>query len=298
MNLRVMITGCEGQVGRELTTLLNDVGMDVKKFNRSELDIKNRRAVFDTLHHVKPNILVNCAAYTAVDKAEDEVELAMAINSDGPANLSAATSEIGIPIIQISTDYVFDGEKIGQYQEDDFTSPLGAYGKSKLLGEQLCAQFNPCHIILRTSWIFSKYGHNFVKTIARLSQEREELRIVADQIGCPTSAREIARAIYSIITKRVYGKEGIYHFCQPESVSWYEFACEIVSMARSLDYPVKCKNIVPIKTSEYPTSAKRPANSVLNCEKITNIFGLKIPNWEDSLKDVLMEGKNEESNHK
>lgn len=290
--MKYLIVGNKGQVGTELTSILEKQGHPFSAYDFPEMDITNLELVQSIVDKDQPDILINCAAYTAVDKAEEEKEAAFAVNADGPGNLAKACAKANIPLIHISTDYVFNGTKEGEYYETDQANPIAVYGESKWVGEELVRKNLSNHIIIRTSWVFSSHGNNFVKTMLRLSQEREELRVVADQRGCPTSAREIARAIYTISQSQLENKYGAYHFCQPEPTTWHGFASETIAQAKNIGFPVVTKEIEPIETSQYPTPATRPANSVLNCDKICTNFGLTIPNWKDSLLEALNELSN------
>ena len=288
--MKVLITGANGQVGYELIRQAETKGFDYCAFTRAELDITNRDAIEQTFGNCKPDVLINAAAYTAVDKAEDEPELAFAVNRDGVANLAKTCKVAAIPMTHISTDYVFDGTKKEAYTEEDVPNPLGVYGESKLAGEEALREILPHNIILRTSWVFSSHGNNFVKTILRLASEREELRVVADQYGCPTSAQVIAEAILLVMPQLMAStqKSGTYHFCQPEPTNWHGFAEKIVNTANKF-ISLTVKKINPITTDEFPTRAKRPANSILDTGKFIETFEYSIPLWTDSLFHVTRE---------
>jgi dTDP-4-dehydrorhamnose reductase len=288
--MKVLITGANGQVGWELVKQVESRGVDFCAFNRTELDISNTHAVERAIAINKPDIVINAAAYTEVDKAEEESELAYAVNRDGVANLAKACKAAQIPIIHISTDYVFDGTKDGAYTENDVTNPLGIYGKSKLAGEQALQEIWPYHIILRTSWVFSSHGNNFVKTMLRLAKEREELSVVADQYACPTSAQAISEAILHSAPQLIAStqKSGTYHFCQPEPTNWHEFSQAIISTAKEFTR-LNVKAIQKITTDQFPTKAKRPTNSVMSAEKFIETFQFEIPTWNMALRQVLKE---------
>jgi len=226
--------------------------------------------------------VVNAAAYTAVDKADGDVDTAYAVNATGVAYLAQVCADMHIPLVHISTDYVFDGTKVGAYNEDDAPNPVSVYGKSKFAGEESVRNICEKYYILRTSWVFSEHGNNFVKTMLRLGSEREELSIVADQYGKPASAREIARAIFVMLNS---AKEawGTYHFAQPEVVNWYQFAESIFTKAREQGVKLNVSSLYAVTTVEYPTAAKRPSNSELDCTKLEQTFDFKIKPWLDCL---------------
>ena len=233
--------------------------------------------------------MINAAAYTAVDQAESEQELAFSVNCKGPAYLAKACSKFRIPLIHVSTDYVFDGSKRTPYLETDPVSPVCVYGESKAAGEKAVRDALEAHIILRTSWLYSTHGNNFVKTILRLANEREELRVVADQYGCPTYAWDLAAAILHIadqMGRRGKTQWGTYHYCGQGIITWHDFAVKICGLAKRY-VPVRVKEIEAISTAEYYTPAKRPAYSVLDCSKIARCFGISIRPWQDSLEDML-----------
>ncbi len=234
---------------------------------------------------------MNCAAYTAVDRAEQEPDRAFAVNRDGPANLARACAAAGAVLLHLSTDYVFDGTKSGPYREDDAAAPLGVYGGSKWAGEEAVRQTLPAHLILRVSWVFGATGGNFVKTMLRLAREREELRVVDDQHGCPTHAGAIAATLLTLAERLTGGPSaayGTYHFCNPPPVTWHGFAGAIIERARALT-PIKTRTIVPIATQDYPLPARRPANSVLDCTRLHETFGLTPEPWQAGLDAVLKE---------
>jgi dTDP-4-dehydrorhamnose reductase len=289
--MKVLVTGCNGQVGTELMGLAAGFGIDAVGVDYAELDITDAGAVTKVMQELQPQAVINAAAYTAVDKAESESEQAYAVNRDGPANLASACAEHNIPLLHISTDYVFDGNKQGAYTEEDDVQPLGVYGKSKLAGDVAVRETCTQSIILRTSWVFSAHGNNFVKTMLRLGQEREQLAVVADQTGCPTAAREIAHTLYNMLVANVEagsnGHWGTYHFCQPEPTNWHSFAEAIFAEARAQGIALKVEAVRPITTKEYPTAAQRPANSVLDCSKIEKDFNLSIKPWQESLAEVI-----------
>lgn len=288
----LLVTGANGQVGRELLRRGADAGFRVTGLGHGELDIADEGAIAAAIARLRPDAAINAAAYTAVDRAESEAHAALAANADGAAHMARACAEAGIPLLHISTDYVFDGTGTRPYREDDPISPQSIYGASKAAGEAAVRAAGGRHVILRTSWVFSAHGSNFVKTMLRLARERDELAVVADQQGCPTSAGDIAAALLAIAA-RMPDDPGdafpwsTYHFCNRGSASWHAFACAIVDRAAQRGgrrIPVRA-----ITTAEYPTAAKRPAYSVLDCTKIEEAFGIRPRAWEDALEEVIGE---------
>jgi dTDP-4-dehydrorhamnose reductase len=254
--------------------------------SRSQLDITNQQQINTAFEEYRPDILINAAAYTQVDRAEEETELALAINRDGVSNLAHACKEANIPLLHISTDYVFDGNKTAAYQEDDEIAPAGVYGASKASGETALRSILGRHVILRTSWVFSATGNNFVKTMLRLGKERDELGIVNDQHGCPTSAESIAAALLQISERYLRGDEiewGTYHFCGQAETTWYGFAKRIFERAKGFEH----LKLNGIPTNEYPTPAARPLNSVLDCSKFLAQFKTAQPDWSRDLERIL-----------
>ncbi|HHC6523975.1 dTDP-4-dehydrorhamnose reductase [Vibrio parahaemolyticus] len=287
--MRVLVTGCNGQVGHCLTQILsNTENVSLLAVDREDLDITAQKAVSDMVKAFKPTIIINAAAHTAVDRAEDEVELSFAINCDGPKFLAAAAQEVGAAILHISTDYVFEGNKIGEYVESDVTNPQGVYGASKLAGEVAVAEACDKHVILRTAWVFGEHGNNFVKTMLRLAATRNELSIVGDQFGGPTYAGDIAKALVEI-AKKISNDEsveyGVYHYSGLPHVSWYEFADAIFNAAvkERVVHKPKLSNIT---TEQYPTPAKRPSNSKLSTRKINDAFTIEASDWQKALKTI------------
>jgi len=287
--MKLLVLGAGGQVGHELCRLAWPVGYSVAAFDRAGLDITEREKVFAAVTRERPDIVVNAAAYTAVDRAESEPEAAWAGNCTGPANLAAACHEASIPLIHLSTDYVFDGTKTGPYREDDPVKPLGVYGESKEAGDRAVGDALPQHVILRTAWVYSAHGHNFVKTMLRLAADRPALRVVADQIGSPTSAGDIAAAIGVIVARLVAGSTlwGTYHFAGGGAVSWHGFAEAIFELASPWRGPPPL--VEAITTADYPTPARRPANSVLDCRRIGEAFGIVPRPWREVLAEVIGE---------
>ena len=286
---KILIIGSTGQVGQELLTTLEPLG-EITVLNRQQLDLTKPHDIRDAIASVDPKIIVNAAAYTAVDKAETESELAMAVNASAPEIMAEIAQKISATLVHISTDYVFDGKPYTNYKEDDVTNPLGIYGSSKLKGEIAVRKNCNNHIILRTAWVYGCKGHgNFVKTMLRLGQEREQLKVVEDQIGTPTWSYDIAIAIANLLKKQTEIPTGTYHYTNSGVASWYDFAVAIFDEARQLNFPLKIKKVLPITTAEYPTPAQRPANSLLSKVKFTQTLGIYPPHWRDSLKKMLKE---------
>ena len=286
---RILVTGIQGQVGQELQQLLmQQKDLKVVGVGRDTMDLNQPNSIRQVLQEVQPEVIVNAAAYTAVDKAETEKELATVINATAPGILAEEAQKLNARLIHISTDYVFDGKKNTPYTEDDAANPIGVYGKSKLAGEEAIQNNCANAIILRTAWVYGVYGKgNFVKTMLKLGAEREELRVVADQIGSPTWANGIADAIAQLISFKP--NPGIYHYTNSGVASWYDFAVAIFEEATSLGFPLKIKQILPITTSEYPTPAQRPHYSVLGCGKISAILGYPPTHWRVHLRQMLQQ---------
>jgi dTDP-4-dehydrorhamnose reductase len=286
----ILILGKQGQIAWELQVTLATLG-NISVLGSQDLDLANPDHIRSQLRQVNPDIIVNAAAYTAVDQAEDEPELCMAINAIAPGILAELALETKALLIHYSTDYVFDGAKTSHYLETDPPNPLGVYGASKLAGERAIIQVDCPHLIFRTTWVYGNRGKNFLLTILRLAAERSELKIVTDQIGSPTWSRLIAEATSQIIAQ--CGKErsykGLYNLSSAGQTSWYGFASQIINQIR-LQYPERqlaIENIHPILTSEYPTPAKRPANSLLDNSKIFADFGIQLPDWNSSLDQLF-----------
>ncbi len=277
----ILITGANGQLGRELQATLAATEHTVIAARHCDLDICNSIAVKEYFSKCHIDFVVNCAAYTAVDKAEDEQAASMALNTEAVATLASVSHSHGAKMIHVSTDYVFDGNGCRPYCETDVPCPQSVYGSTKLQGEQLMLAEAPDGIVIRTSWLYSPHGHNFVKTMLKLGQEREELNVVCDQIGTPTYAADLARAIASIINS---GKwiPGIYHYSNEGAISWYDFTKSIHRIAGITTCAVH-----PCMSHAYPTRAKRPHYSVLDKSKIKNTYGIEIPYWEDGLTDCI-----------
>lgn len=284
MNGTILVSGADGQVGQALGEA--HCAHEVIALGRARFDIADPGSIADIFAETDPALVINAAAYTQVDRAEHESGRAFAVNRDGVANLALVCREAGIPMLHLSTDYVFDGRKRGAYGEDDPVSPLGVYGKSKAEGEAVLRRILERHVVLRTSWVFSPVGANFVRTMLRLGRERDELAVVDDQHGCPTSAASIAGALLEIAGRHLRGDGiswGTYHFRNRPETTWHGFAREIFARAPGYD------NIAvrPISTREYPSPAPRPANSVLDCGKLETEFGIDPPDWRDELDRVL-----------
>ncbi|MBW7957426.1 MAG: dTDP-4-dehydrorhamnose reductase [Deltaproteobacteria bacterium] len=291
--MKALLTGAKGQLGSDLGPLLRNAGFETAAFGSSELDIADATAVFNAVRKERPGLIINAAAYTKVDLAEKERERAFAVNSDGPANLGRAALEAGIPLIHVSTDFVFDGSRAVPYREDDATNPQSVYGESKLAGEAALAALLDKRVVIRTSWVYGVTGHNFVKTILRLASERDSLRVVYDQVGSPTWSADLASAIVEVAKSISAGKSpwGTYHYSNEGVASWFDFAVAICEEAKALGTGLKCSAIEPILTAEYPVPARRPAFSVLDKARIKGAFGLRIPYWRDSLRSMLKELK-------
>jgi dTDP-4-dehydrorhamnose reductase len=287
--MKLLVLGAGGQVGHELCRLAWPAGYSIASFGRAGIDTTRREQIFAAVTRERPDIVINAAAYTAVDRAESEPDIAWASNCTGPANLAAACHDAVIPLIHLSTDYVFDGSKLGPYHEDDPVKPLGVYGKSKEAGDRAVRDALARHVILRTAWVYSAHGHNFVKTMLRLAAERPVLRVVADQIGSPTSAADIAAAIGAVVQQLNAGNSlwGTYHFAGAGAVTWHGFAEAIFALAAPWRGPPP--NVEQIATADYPTPARRPANSVLDCRRIGEAFGIVPRPWRAALAEVIGE---------
>jgi dTDP-4-dehydrorhamnose reductase len=287
--MKLLVAGSKGQLGWELCRRAQHHDFDVTALDLPELDITDPIGTEKVLSQKDISMVINAAAYTAVDKAESERDQAFAVNSEGPRYLALACAKSNIPLIHISTDYVFDGTKKTPYTEGDPISPMGVYGESKAAGEKAVRDSLEAHMILRTSWLYSAHGNNFVKTILRLASEREELRVVADQYGCPTYAADLAAAILTI-AKWIHDQGpvswGTYNYCGRGITSWHDFAQNICDIGKKY-MRLKVKTIKAIPTSEYPTAANRPPYSALDCAKIEESFGITRKLWQDSLAEML-----------
>lgn len=278
--MKILVFGKTGQVARELQR-----AADVVSLGREDVDLSDAVACRKAIELHAPDAVINAAAYTAVDRAEDEEALAHQVNADAPAAMAQACAALDIPFVTISTDYVFDGQGVDPWSQDDATGPLGAYGRTKLAGEIAVNAVQGRYAILRTSWVFSAHGNNFVKTMLRLGRERDALTIVGDQIGGPTAAEDIALACLTIAKALADDgtKAGTYHFSGTPDVSWADFAAETFKQA-----DIECA-VTPIPSSDYPTPAKRPANSRMDCTTTTRTFEIERPDWRVSLSKVLNE---------
>ncbi|GIZ12456.1 dTDP-4-dehydrorhamnose reductase [Pseudomonas sp. NCCP-436] len=283
--MRILLFGHSGQVGRELQRALR--GHELICPERSTFDLARPDSLRPLIVRERPDLLINAAAYTAVDRAEQEAQLAFAINAEAPAVMAAACAELGIALIHYSTDYVFDGHKPAPYLESDTPNPLNIYGASKLAGERAIASSGCEHLILRTSWVYARHGHNFLLTMQRLLQEREQVRVVDDQIGAPTWAGSIAQASTELITAWQQGnrRSGLYHLTCHGETSWFGFARAIGERLRAAGRP--CAEILPIPSSDYPTPARRPLNSRLDGRCLAHDWNLRLPHWEEALDACL-----------
>lgn len=292
---KILLSGVNGQVGHALKNQL--LQYDVIALTRDQLDLSNTHNIRQVVRELKPNLIINPAAYTAVDKAESEPELAFAINGTAPQILAEEAARLNASIIHFSTDYVYDGTKKTAYIEVDDVNPISVYGKSKLLGENAIRSVGLPHLILRTSWVYGAYGKNFLKTILRLAAERDNLKIVADQFGAPTSSHSIAEGVVNLLNIWQDNQEsqtGIYHFTNTEYTSWHGFSCEIVTEYNRLSkvhgWPklkANVEDIIAISTAEYPTPAARPQNSKLDNTKLKSVFKLELPSWQQGLQQVI-----------
>ncbi len=285
--MRIIVVGKEGQVARSLAERARAHGAQAVLVGRPKLDLADPSGIEDALIETGGDVIVNAAAYTAVDQAESDPELAEAINGIGAGAIAGAAAAMNVPVIHISTDYVFDGTADHPYREDDPVSPLGVYGASKLLGEEAVAAEAENYVILRTAWVYSPFGKNFVKTMLRLAADREELGVVSDQVGSPTSALDIADGILAVSRNLLDKPEdknlrGLFHMAGTGYTNWAEFAAEVFGLSARLGGP--SARVRPIKTADYPTPAKRPANSRLDCTKLKEAHGVVLPQWQASLE--------------
>lgn len=286
--MRIFVTGHRGMLGSDLVPALGAAGMTVLGLDAPRVDVTDAAATAAALTDLKPDVVINCAAYTAVDKAESEPVRAFAVNRDGAANLARACSHAGAKLVHVSTDYVFDGAAARPYREDDPTNPLGIYGRSKREGEERVAELLADHVIVRTSWLFGAHGHSFVRTIRRLALERDELKVVADQRGCPTWTGHLAGALVAVARALAGGAappRGIFHYCGDGETTWHGFAEAIVrevARRRGKSPPVRA-----IETAAYPTPGRRPAYSVMDCARIERAFGVRPEPWAGGLAAVM-----------
>jgi dTDP-4-dehydrorhamnose reductase len=302
MSPRILVTGATGQVGWQLQRTLAPLG-EVVAWTRSQVDFANPEQLVEGLKQVSPDVVVNAAAYTAVDRAESEPEKAQAVNAAAPGRIAEELARSGGLLIHYSTDYVFDGRKTAPYQEGDPTGPLNVYGRSKLASEQRISASGCRHVILRTSWVYDIRGKNFLRAVLRLAREKTELRMVADQHGAPTWARAIAEATAQVVAQCIAAESnsfvGIYHLSAAGETSWAGFAQQILEEYESLaewpadtgewGAPLLAKRVVPIPTSEFRSPARRPANSVMSNEKLAKAFRLRLPDWKIQLRSALQD---------
>ena len=292
--MKILLLGAKGQVGWELQRSLFYIG-ETKVCSREEIDIKNFEAISKTLEVFPADIIVNATAYTAVDKAEEEKEEAFIVNAEAVSHLGQEAKKHNSLLVHYSTDYVFDGKKPSPYLEEDSYKPLGVYGQSKAKGEEEIRKSKCQHLIFRTSWVYGRHGHNFIKTMLKIGKEREELKVVSDQIGSPTSAECIADITSLVLSRLKQDKSlasqisGTYHLCSQGYTSWHGLAQHIFQYALEQGYPLKIRpeKVEAIATSQYPTPAKRPLNSHLDTKKFTKTFDLKLPNWESQVERTI-----------
>ncbi|PCI62105.1 MAG: dTDP-4-dehydrorhamnose reductase [Kordiimonadales bacterium] len=283
--MRIFVAGSSGQVARSLVEAADKAGIELRTAGRPELDLSDMAGAADLITAYAPTVIINAAAYTAVDTAETDEENALSVNTDGAATLAEIAADLDVPFLHLSTDYVFDGDKDEAYTESDAVGPTGAYGRTKLAGEVAVLAANPNAAIFRTAWVYSPFGKNFCKTMLMLAKTRDTLGVVADQFGNPTYAPDIANALLSIA--RAYAKNGskpdyagLFHLAGAGDTSWHGFATEIFNQGAAFDHPVPTVNA--ITTAEFPTPAKRPENSRLDCSKLRAVFGITLPNWQKS----------------
>ena len=284
--MKILVTGVSGQLGSEVAARFKQLGHEVVASDRRALDFLQPAQAAAVIRSQQPDWLINCAAYTQVDKAESEPGQAFIINRDTPAQLAQAVGGYGGHMLQLSTDFVFDGTQTRPYAEDDATNPLGVYGRSKLEGEQAVQRELPGAVIVRTAWVYGVHGHNFVKTMLRLATAGTPLRVVSDQRGTPTWTSDIVAAIVALVDQQA---SGVFHFTASGETSWHGFASAILEEAASAGFTIKTGKVEPIATTKYPTPATRPAYSVLNTDKISACLPFTIPAWRDSLKNMLQE---------
>ncbi len=287
--MRIAVTGKQGQVVSALLERGPVAGVEIVAVGRPELDLGDRASIRAVLSQVKPDVIVSAAAYTAVDRAQSEETTAFMVNADGPTAIAEVAKHLGAPVVHLSTDYVFSGDKQGLYVETDATGPVSVYGRSKLAGEEGVATANPNHVILRTAWVYSPFGANFVKTMLRLAETRDALNVVADQRGSPTSALDIADAVIAIAKRLSADNDenlrGIFHLTGSGEATWADFAEAIFAGLKAKNG--KVVSVGRITTADYPTPAKRPANSRLSNDKLKQTYGIVLPDWKESTKVVL-----------
>lgn len=291
--MRILLTGTSGQVGGALEKALHR-SEQILTPGRRELDLSDPDSLPAALDNLAPELIINPAAYTAVDRAEDEADIAFRVNAEAPSVIAQWSARHSVPLVHFSTDYVFSGSGDRPWREDDLGEPLSVYGKSKLQGEVGVRDAGGVHLIVRTSWVYTSHGKNFFRTIIRLARERPELRVVSDQVGAPTSARSIAEAIATLLPsdvsdmREVFSKAGsMVHIANSEWTSWYGFAMKIVNGLRDRNVALKAIEVVPIQSSDFPTRAVRPLNSRLDLTRAASSFGLCMPSWQDALASEL-----------
>lgn len=288
--MKTLIIGKNGQIARELQRSCGILGESVA-VGSDLLDLTSADSISKVIRSHSPNFIINAGAYTAVDQAESERERAFLINGQALSVLGEEAKRLNAGVLHYSTDYVFDGAKRGSYLEDDVPCPLNVYGQSKLLGEKLLSESGAAYVILRVSWVYGNSGYNFLNTMMRLGAEREELKIVSDQIGAPTWARHIADVTVQVLTDRNFiSKSGLYHLSPQGETSWFLFASKIFEICRrDHSFALKVRSLLPIASTEYPMAASRPQNSLMNSKKIKEVFGLSLPSWDHSLELVMQE---------
>lgn len=287
--MKILVTGANGQVGRELVELGLQQGDDIIAADRSQLDISCQQSVSDFCRRHQPHAIINAAAFTAVDLAEAEPEKAFAVNAQGVKHLANVACELNIPILHISTDYVFDGQAERPYNEQDTPSPINIYGQSKLQGEVYLHNSGARYLILRTSWVFGRYGNNFVKTMLRLASERDELSVIDDQIGCPTAAVDIAKALLVALSALLNNPAlvGTYHYAGRSAVSWFELASAAITLAQEKNIISNKPELKAILSEQYPVAAIRPVNSRLDSSKFKRVFGMSGSDWQLALQTIV-----------
>ncbi len=293
--MKILITGSTGQLARELQSELAGTGK-LLALGHNALDLAVPEQIREQVRLLRPDLIINAAAYTAVDPAETHREQAFAVNARGPQVLAEEAARLGVPLIHYSTDYVFDGRKTEPYDEHDTPNPLGVYGASKLAGEQAIQAVGGEHLILRTSWVYSQHGKNFLLTMQRLLQERDALSVVSDEVGAPTWAATIARVTAELVRKRNAGQagpSGLYHLTASGETSWYGFACSIAERLRQ-EGRLRAE-ITPILSKDYPTAAQRPLNSRLNCARLQQDWGVQLPDWETALHECFTRARDLEA---
>ena len=284
--MKILVTGATGQLGSEVAAAYERLGHEVIATDRRTLDFMQPAQAAALIQSQQPDWVINCAAYTQVDKAESEPEAAFTVNRDTPGQLAQTVAGYGGRLLQVSTDFVFDGKQTRPYVEDDTPNPLGVYGRSKLEGEQAVLAALPTATLLRTAWVYGAHGHNFVKTMLRVAGEGKPLRVVSDQIGSPTWTTDIVTAMTALVDRQA---SGVFHFTAAGETSWHGFASAILEEASRIGFDIKTDSVEPIPTTDYPTPATRPAYSVLNTDKIKPCLSAPVPGWRDSLKNMLQE---------